>query len=135
MASRTTGGTYTNKFDITTHPTLLDQMDEIRSSINRIMDPELRVMNGRIDQLNAQTANQFDGVTQRLWVVERELDRVSSRLRMLESFFRSRFFRFLNFFGRWFIYAPDGSIYENTEENRKLIEDLFSSAAMRGSSD
>lgn len=31
-------------------------------------------------------------------------------------FFCSKFFRFMNFFGRWFIYAEDGKIYPNTPE-------------------
>lgn len=36
--------------------------------------------------------------------------------RLWQMFFCSKFFRFMNFFGRWFIYAEDGKIYPNTPE-------------------
>lgn len=35
-------------------------------------------------------------------------------LSLCYMFFSSKLFRFLNFFGRWFIYAEDGKIYPNT---------------------
>lgn len=56
----------------------------------------------RITEITAYVQNMYDDYTHwcKLWTM----------------FFNSKFFRFLNFFGRWFIYANDGKIYPNTPE-------------------
>lgn len=45
---------------------------------------------------------------------------ISQLRQLMTAFLKSKFVRFLNFFGRWFIYGVDGNVYLNNPENEHM---------------
>ena len=115
MPSRTPGGGVTYRFDHTTPSDTLERletMDErIESIVNRLNDP---ILTG-IERVNGRVDDQNRNITE-------IASAISEPVQLFNFFIRTRFFRLLNFFGRWFIYGPDDRIYINNQHNRELVK-------------
>lgn len=133
MPSRMASGKTTNKFDKETHHETLDKMMTITTKLNKVVteidDPikvDIEKLQNRCDTLETENS----AIRTQLAEMTAKYDALRTQVR---AFLTSRFFRFLNFFGRWLIYAPDGSIYANTPENRHLVEAMRSTPNIDGS--
>ena len=134
MPSRMASGKTTNKFDKETNHETLDKMMTITTKLNKVVteidDPikvDIEKLQNRCDTLDTENS----AIRIQLAEMTAKYDALRAQVR---AFLTSRFFRFLNFFGRWLIYAPDGSIYVNTPENRHLVETMRSTPNIDGSS-
>lgn len=132
MPSRMASGKTTNKFDKETNHETLDKMMTITTKLNKVVteidDPikvDIEKLQNRCDTLETENS----AIHIQLAEMTTKYDALRAQVR---AFLTSRFFRFLNFFGRWLIYAPDGSIYANTPENRHLVETMRSTPKKEG---
>lgn len=117
MPSKLPGGGTTMKFDQMTTV-------EARSTINELQQKHAQIENAHEDiykkldhlednYIQLQKANES---------LKTEVDRLNGvltrRWNLVETFLQSRFVRFLNFFGRWFIYTDEG-VFINPDRNAK----------------
>lgn len=138
MPSRFPSGKSTTKYDQQTPSETLTTVVNIGDQITKItamlegpirediynLDAKVGSCRDKIDVLN----NSVD----QLWSSTIQMDSV---LELFSHFIHSRFFRFLNFFGRWFIYGPDDMVYVNNERNRKFIKSVTTNRNSDGSTD
>ena len=141
MPSRTSAGTTTNKFDKETHYETLDQMDELRKTINGTdarIEKAVAPVRENVEQLKRSDnlrASQIVDVNSRIDDLDTTMKTLAEVLKLFTFFISTRFFRFLNFFGKWFIYAPDDRIYANTPQNREFVKNALSDPKTRGLTD
>ena len=101
------------------------------SKYDRQSTPEMRNMFRKYsDELNTHTvytSKEMDVIKQNIQslfiannetaVSMRNLNRrIDEQLGLMDRFLYSAFVRFLNFFGRWYIYGYDGHVYPNRPE-------------------
>ena len=143
MPSRMASGKTTNRFDNETHYETLDKMVTITDKLDRVVDTindpikvGIERLQNRCDALEAENSAIRTQLVAENSAIRTQLAEMSTKYDALRAqvraFLTSRFFRFLNFFGRWFIYAPDGGIYANTPENRHFVESMHSTPKTEG---
>ena len=132
MPSRTAGGSTTNKFDNITHPEMLDRMDGMKKQLGMLTQDLEDPIKVDIKHLKEANNARLTDQQELRALVNDHITETQQLLQLFSYFLHTRFFRFLNFFGKWFIYGPDDRVYINTPENRELIKHLLSDPKTEG---
>lgn len=130
--ARTMGGTTTTKFDVQTHPQTIMKLDAITEQINTVVqninDPILK----DIQQLKESQSSMSISLMECEESLKTHMFKQSELEEILIKIFRSKLFRFLNFFGKWVLYTPDDRILINSPENQESINKMRLTAKIVG---
>ena len=135
MPSRFPSGKSTTKYDTQTPPETLNTVVNIGDRITKITAMVEGPIRKDIDNLEAKVGScrdRIDVLNHDVGQIRSSTTQMNSVLELFIHFIHSRFFRFLNFFGRWFIYGPDDRIYINNEQNRNLVKTMLSTPKKEG---
>jgi len=125
MPLHTFSGESTFKYDVMTSPEAIDRINQL--------DTQASNANNKIQELEECNANLRADLTAECELTRAHRAKVDQRMvnfnqtiyhqhQLIMPLLRSRFVRFLNFFGRWFIYGTGslkGQVFANTPENAK----------------
>ena len=154
MPSRFRSGEMTNKYDHVVPVEVVDKMQSYQSDADKLR----KDFDGFVNDCNIFYEDEFKVLrndqqaltrTHQLFEhrVNQDHDLQLQYVHMLNRFYNSPLIRFLNFFGCWFIYGTNGSVYENIPKNEEYgraplltrikrgIKDLISSKSIDGSDD
>lgn len=140
MPSRFRSGEMTNKYDHVVPVEVVDKMQSYQSDADKLR----KDFDGFVNDCNIFYEDEFKVLRNDQQALTRTHQLFECRV---NRFYNSPLIRFLNFFGCWFIYGTNGSVYENIPKNEEYgraplltrikrgIRDLISSKSIDGSDD
>ena len=113
------------QFDQMTSAESIRRIKELENKVNELQNSCLSVIEYKKD-IRRITYNYNAAVEKYNKFAEdvcRNIDFLHFVYALLYPFLKSKFMRFLNFFGRWYIYGEDGNVYPNTSTYEKYRPD------------
>ena len=131
--ARLAAGTYSTKFDQMTDNMTKEELQKLKSRLDEIEDPRLTRIDAEVSDIKDNAAHISSLVSDTRIDVNRWSEELTFWVELMDHLLHTKFFKFLNFFGKWVIYGSDDKVYPNIQKYRDYIAKERLDANIRGS--